>query len=143
MSTVSPVLLTLARNSAITMTMNDRLAVRGGDPKSVTVTPMPLVVPASVGPGVQENKARAGWPAGEKSAPKLTDADRTQINDVSKSMALNDRDRLLVQFRESAPEFYNEYQSARVIVNAPTGASAGAKTKVDTLLVATSVTKAA
>lgn len=32
----------------------------------------------------------------------------------------NRADRLLVQFRESAPEFYNEYQSARTLVNPPT-----------------------
>ena len=32
-------------------------------------------------------------------------------------------DRWLVQYMESAPEFYNEYQSARVVVNAATGSA--------------------
>lgn len=32
-------------------------------------------------------------------------------------------DRLLVQFRETAPEFYNEYQSARTVVNPATGSA--------------------
>lgn len=36
-------------------------------------------------------------------------------------------DRLLVQFRESAPEFYNEYHSARTVVNPATGSPASEK----------------
>ena len=47
-----------------------------------------------------------------------------QLNEL-----LRDRvDRLVVQFKESAPEFFNEYQSARVIVDPPTGSSLTAKT---------------
>ena len=42
-------------------------------------------------------------------------------------------DRLLVQFRESAPEFYNEYQSARTVVSPATGASAAGKSAIATL----------
>jgi len=37
-------------------------------------------------------------------------------------------DRLMVQFKDSAPEFFNEYQSPRVIVHSPTGSSAAATT---------------
>lgn len=36
-------------------------------------------------------------------------------------------DRLIVQFKGSAPEFFNEYQSARVIVHPATGSSAKVK----------------
>ena len=42
-------------------------------------------------------------------------------------------DRLLVQFRESAPEFYNEYQSARTVVNPATGSAAAGKAVVTKL----------
>ncbi len=52
-------------------------------------------------------------------------------------------DRLLVQFRESAPEFYNEYQSARTVVNPATGASAAEKSAIATLPTATTLPKAA
>ena len=45
----------------------------------------------------------------------------------------NRADRLLVQFRESAPEFYNEYQSARTVVSPATGASAAGKSAIATL----------
>ena len=52
-------------------------------------------------------------------------------------------DRLLVQFKESAPEFYNEYQSARTVVRPATGASAAEKSAIATLPTATTVPKAA
>ena len=52
-------------------------------------------------------------------------------------------DRLLVQFRESAPEFYNEYQSARTVVSPATGTPASNKAGVVTLPDSASVTKAA
>ena len=55
----------------------------------------------------------------------------------------NRADRLLVQFRESAPEFYNEYQSARTVVNPATGASATGKSAIATLPTATTLPKAA
>lgn len=52
-------------------------------------------------------------------------------------------DRLLVQFRESAPEFYNEYQSARTVVNPATGSAAASKAVVTKLPTATDAAKAA
>ena len=45
----------------------------------------------------------------------------------------NRADRLLVQFRESAPEFYNEYQSARTLVNPPTVVVAAPGTSTTTV----------
>ena len=45
----------------------------------------------------------------------------------------NRADRLLVQFRESAPEFYNEYQSARTLVNPPTVVVAASGTSTTTV----------
>lgn len=55
----------------------------------------------------------------------------------------NRADRLLVQFRESAPEFYHEYQSARTVVSPATGTSASNKAGIATLPDSVSVTKAA
>lgn len=57
---------------------------------------------------------------------------------------LEDRiDRLMWQFRESEPEFYDKYQVARSIVSAPTSSSEPAVTKVVPVPTATSDTKAA
>lgn len=48
-----------------------------------------------------------------------------QLNEL-----LRDRvDRLMVQYKESAPEFFKEYQSARVIVDPPTNSSVTTKSK--------------
>ena len=55
----------------------------------------------------------------------------------------NRADRLLVQFRESGPEFYNEYQSARTVVNPATGSTVASKSGVTKLATATDATKAA
>ena len=52
-------------------------------------------------------------------------------------------DRLLVQFKESAPEFFNEYRSARVTVRAATGSATGAKGRKSTASGTTDLPKAA
>jgi hypothetical protein len=57
---------------------------------------------------------------------------------------LRDRvDRLMVQFKESAPDFFNEYQSARVIVDPATNSPATTKTGVTQKSGTTSLDKAA
>ena len=55
----------------------------------------------------------------------------------------NRADRLLVQFRESAPEFYNEYKSARTVLNPSAGSSASEKPGIATLAGSPAVAKAA
>ncbi len=53
--------------------------------------------------------------AGRAATKQLADL----FTDLS-ALLRNRADRLVVQFRESAPEFYNEYQAARTVVNPPT-----------------------
>ena len=82
--------------------------------------------------------------------PRLNQVKKSAVNDtlphlISEARTILTRrvDRLMVQFRKSAPEFYAEYQAARKIVNQPGGQGGNQAAKVLPASTGVSIPKAA